>query len=152
MGAVIHGPGEGERLEMGPSSLLLHAVSENTADTLFLSETEVAPGYPGPPLHVHERIHDCFYVLDGTLTFRVGDDEIEAGPGTYVCAPPGTPHTFSNRSDSPVRFLNFNTPAGFERYMREPASAGAEAAAEGRQLSPPEIGAIASKYDFRAVE
>ena len=137
---------------MGPSSLVLHAVSEDTAGTLFLSETQVASGYPGPPLHVHEQIHDCFYILDGTLTFRVGEEEIEAGPGTFVCVPPGTPHTFSNRSESAVRFLNFNTPGGFERYMRDLAAAGAAAAAEDRQLSPPEIGEIASKYDFRAVE
>jgi mannose-6-phosphate isomerase-like protein (cupin superfamily) len=148
---VIHKPGEGELLEMGPTSLMLHAVSDDTADTFFLSQTEVAPGFPGPPLHVHERIHDMFYVLDGTLTFRVEDDEIEAGPGTFVCVQPGTPHTFSNRSDEPVRFLNFNTPGGFEHYMRELAKAGAEAAAEGRQLEPAEIGKIASQYDFRPV-
>jgi mannose-6-phosphate isomerase-like protein (cupin superfamily) len=151
MGAVIHGPGEGERLEMGPTSLLLRAVGEDTADTFFLTESTIAAGFPGPPLHTHERIHDMFFVLDGTVTFRVDDDEIEAGPGTFVCVQPGTPHTFANRSDSPARMLNFNTPAGFEAYMRELAAAGAEASAEGRQLTSAEIGEIASRYDFKTV-
>lgn len=41
------------------------------------------------------------------------------GPGTFVCVPPGVTHTFSNTSEAPVRFLNFNTPAGWENYMRE---------------------------------
>jgi hypothetical protein len=43
--------------------------------------------------------------------------------------------------------LNFNTPAGWERYMRDLGSA----ASEGRELSPSEIGAIAARYDFRPV-
>jgi hypothetical protein len=32
-------------------------------------------------------------------------------------------HTFRNDGDGPVRLLNFNTPAGFKSYMRDPAEA-----------------------------
>ena len=88
-----------------------------------------------------------FYVLEGTLTLRVGDDELEAQPGTFACIPPGTVHTFSNRSDAPVRLLNVNTPGGWENYMRDLAAA----FASGVPPTPEEIGRIASKYDFRAV-
>ena len=59
-----------------------------------------------------------FYVLEGTLTLRLGDREIEAGPGSFACVPPGVVHTFRNDSDDPVRMLNFNTPAGWENYTR----------------------------------
>jgi mannose-6-phosphate isomerase-like protein (cupin superfamily) len=90
-----------------------------------------------------------FFVLEGTLTLQVEDEELAAGPGTFVCVPPGTPHRFANTSDAPVRMLNLNTPGGFEGYMRELAEAGAAAAKEGRALGPEDIGAIASKYDFR---
>jgi hypothetical protein len=86
-----------------------------------------------------------FYVLEGTLTIRNGDEEIEAGPGTFFCAPPGTVHTFANRSDAPARFLNFNFPGGFENYMRELASA----MNSGEPVTPETIGQIASKYDFK---
>jgi hypothetical protein len=47
--------------------------------------------------------------IEGTLTMRLGDEEREIGPGTFVCVPPGVVHTFSNPSDAPVRFLNFNS-------------------------------------------
>ncbi len=147
MGAVLHGPGEGEVLEMGPNGLVIKATSEETGGRFFLSETTVAPGFPGPPPHVHDELVDMFYVLEGTLTLRLGDEELEAGPGTFACAPPGTVHTFSNRSDAPVRFLNFNTPGGWEQYMRDLA----EASAAGVPPTPEEIGRIASRYDFRAV-
>ncbi|HEV2058799.1 MAG TPA: hypothetical protein VGR11_05540 [Solirubrobacteraceae bacterium] len=39
------------------------------------------------------------------------------------CAPPGVVHTFRNDSDGPVRLLDFNTPAGWEHYMRDVADA-----------------------------
>ena len=148
MGATIHGPGEGEVHELGPSRLELKAVSEDTDGKFFLSETTVGPGFPGPPPHIHEVLHDMFYVLDGTLSMRVGDEALELGPGTFVCVEPGTPHTFSNPGDEPVRFLNFNVPGGFELYMRELAAAMRE---RGGAIEPAEIGAIAARYDFRPV-
>jgi hypothetical protein len=79
MAAVIHGPGDGERHQAGASSLTLKATSEDTRGRFFLSETVVEPGFPGPPLHRHRELTDMFYVLEGVLTLRVGDEEIEAG-------------------------------------------------------------------------
>jgi quercetin dioxygenase-like cupin family protein len=85
-----------------------------------------------------------FYVLEGALTVRVGEQTQQIGPGTFVCVPPGVVHTFRNDSDAPVTFLNFNTPAGWEDYMRDLARAGQEG-----PLTPAVIGKIASRYDFR---
>jgi mannose-6-phosphate isomerase-like protein (cupin superfamily) len=143
-GATYLEPGEGERYPLGGSSVTLKATSEITAGRFFLSEGVLEPGFQGPPLHVHRELHDMFYVLEGTLTLRLGDEVRQAGPGTFVCVPPGSPHTFSNPSEVPVRILNFNVPGGFEGYMRDLGAA----AAEGRPLSPEEIGRIASRYDF----
>jgi quercetin dioxygenase-like cupin family protein len=145
--AVIHRPGEGERRAAGGSSaIVIKAGGDDTAGSFFLSETTIDPGFPGPPLHSHERLHDMFYVLDGVLTMRLGDQTHELGAGTFVCVPPGVTHTFGNASDAPVRFLNFNTPAGWENYMRELGEA-----ANAGPLTPDVIGRIASHYDFQAV-
>jgi oxalate decarboxylase/phosphoglucose isomerase-like protein (cupin superfamily) len=84
-----------------------------------------------------------FYVLEGTLTLRLGDRTVEAGPGTFACMPPGVVHTFRNDSDGPVRFLNFNTPAGWENYMRDLAEA-----ARSAPLTPEVMRGVASRYDF----
>ena len=43
-----------------------------------------------------------------------------------------------------MRFLNFNTPAGWEHYMRDLAATLAAGNA-----TPEEIGRIASRYDFQ---
>jgi quercetin dioxygenase-like cupin family protein len=145
--AVFHGPGEGERHGAGGNSaVIIKASGEETDGSFFLSETTIDPGFPGPPpRHRHERLHDMFYVLDGVLTMRLGDETHQIGPGTFVCVPPGVTHTFSNTSDSPVRFLNFNTPAGWENYMRDLGEA-----AKSGPLTPEVIGRIASRYDSHA--
>jgi len=144
MPAVLHGPGEGERIAAGAGSeILIKVTGAETADSFFLSETTAAPGFPGPPLHRHKALHDMFYVLEGTLTMDVDGERRELGPGSFACVPPGIAHTFSNPSSDPVRFLNFSTPGGWEHYMR----ALGEAARSG-PLTPEVMGPIASRYDF----
>ena len=146
MSATILRPGEGEAHSVGASSVVLKATGETTGGTFFVSETTIEAGFPGPPPHVHGELHDAFNVLEGTLTLRVGDEVVEAGPGTFVCVPPGVVHAFSNHNDAPVRFLNMNTPAGWENYMRDLGRLPAD-----RLPTPEEIGAIAARYDFRPV-
>jgi mannose-6-phosphate isomerase-like protein (cupin superfamily) len=143
MEATVHLPDQGERVG-GATAVTIKATGQETNDSLYLGEAVLEPGFPGPPPHVHERIHDMFYVLDGALTMRLGDETAELPAGSFVCVPPGVVHTFSNPGETPVRLLNFNTPAGWENYMRDLG----EAMARGTP-SQQEMGEIASRYDFR---
>jgi mannose-6-phosphate isomerase-like protein (cupin superfamily) len=143
MEATVHLPGEGEQIG-GPTAVTIKATGAETNDSFYLGEAVVAAAFPGPPPHFHERLHDMFYVLDGTLTMRLGDETTELPTGSFVCVPPGVVHTFSNPYKTAVRFLNFTTPAGWEKYMRDLAAALATGAP-----SQEEIGEIASRYDFR---
>ena len=143
MNPVLYGPGEGEHHDAGAAQIVIKASGEHTGGAFFLTESTLAPGFAGPPPHRHRQLHDMFYVLEGTLTLRLGDRTAEAGPGTFACVPPGVVHTFRNDSDAPVRLLNFNTPAGWENYMRDLAEA-----AESGPLTPEVIARVASRYDF----
>ena len=146
MDALVLAEGEGEAHTVGPSSrVTIKAGGEETAGTFYLGESEIEPGFPGPPLHFHEALHDMFYVLRGRLTVQLGDRTVEATPGTFICVPPGVRHTFSNRSDQPVQFLNLNTPSGWEGYMRALGAAFTSS----DPLTPEAIGRIASQYDFK---
>ena len=62
------------------------------------------------PLHVHYRDDEAWYVLEGTLRVRVGDDEVEARAGSGVLVPRGTPHTYWNPEPMPARYLLIMTP------------------------------------------
>ena len=58
--------------------MLFKAEDADGDGTFSLTETTLAPGFPGPVPHRHARMVDSFYVLEGTLTVRLGDREIEA--------------------------------------------------------------------------
>src|ERR1700756_2545827 len=46
------------------------------------------------PLHVHAREDELFHVLEGKISYRIGDSRFEAGPGHTVFAPRNIPHNF----------------------------------------------------------
>ncbi len=140
---VVRGPGEGESILGG--AVVFKAEGTDGEGTFSLTEIMLPPGYPGPVLHRHARTLDSFYVLEGMLTIRLGEgDEVEAGPGSYGAMPPGTAHSFANRTDGLVRALNLMAPGGFEQYLKELASA----ALPGEQPDPALMAEIASRYDF----
>jgi quercetin dioxygenase-like cupin family protein len=141
---VVRGPGEGDSIAMGPSSAFFKAEASDGDGTISFLETTLAPGFPGPVPHRHEQLLDTFYVLDGTLTLRLGDREIEASAGSYVLVQPGNVHTFSNRSNGTVRFLNVMAPGGFEQYLKEVAAV----VTPGETPDPTLMATIASRYDF----
>jgi mannose-6-phosphate isomerase-like protein (cupin superfamily) len=63
------------------------------------------------PLHVHHGDDEAWYVLDGTLRFKLGEEIHEAGPGSAVWAPKGMPHAYGNaRRGEPARYLLVMTP------------------------------------------
>jgi len=131
----------------GPTRAVVKASSDATKGGFTMTDSTIAPGFPGPPPHWHREVTDSFYVLEGTLTVRLGDDLVEAEPGTYVCVPPGNVHTFSNRTDSPVRFLNISSPAGWENYLRD-----LEVLLKDGSPDPERWREVMSKYDFVPAE
>jgi quercetin dioxygenase-like cupin family protein len=69
-----------------------------------------------PPLHQHD-FDEAFYVLEGELTFQLGEDVFTRRAGELAFAPRGVAHTYANLSGAPARALLVITPAGFERYF-----------------------------------
>lgn len=147
MKPVLLHPGEGERFELGLSSVVLKADAEATNNRFALMETTIEPGFPGPKPHVHHDTLDMFYVLEGTLTMQLGHETLELATGSFALVPPGTAHTFSNRTDEPVRLLNMDTPAGLESYLREIAGVMAK-----DPIDPAAVAEIACRYDIAPSE
>jgi len=78
--------------------------------SLVLAEWRDPGGATDPPryiapLHVHHSDDEAWYVLEGTLRFRLGDEEVEAPAGGAVIAPRGVAHTYWNPRPEPARYL-----------------------------------------------
>ena len=95
--------------------------SEQTDGVLAVVDNGVSAAFAGPPLHHHD-FDEAFYVLEGELTFQLGDDVFTRGAGELAFAPRGAHHAFANRSGEAARMLLVCTPAGFERYFQRMAA------------------------------
>ena len=91
----------------------LKASRHSTGGALSVFETTIEAG---PPLHVHDREDECFYVLDGDLSVRCGGDAFDATAGSFVFLPRGRPHRFQAK-DQPARLLLVVVPGGIEDYF-----------------------------------
>ncbi|HEU5099499.1 MAG TPA: cupin domain-containing protein [Roseiflexaceae bacterium] len=60
-------------------------------------------------LHVHYADDEAWHVLEGTLTFRFSDRQVEAPAGTSVFVPAGVAHTYFEAA-GPTRYLIILTP------------------------------------------
>jgi quercetin dioxygenase-like cupin family protein len=81
-----------------------------------------APQGDMPPLHVHRRDDEAFYVLERRLTLFAGEQALELEAGECAVAPCGTPHTYRAELDG-TRWLVVCSPAGFEEFVRDVATA-----------------------------
>jgi quercetin dioxygenase-like cupin family protein len=109
--AIVVPPGDGHRV--GNVEFLAR-----TADTprFTFGIIDFAPGRE-LEAHAHDGEDDAFYILEGELTFVLGDEEVTAPQGTFVLVPPGVEHGFRNDTETPIRILNIHAPAGFDRRI-----------------------------------
>ena len=85
-------------------------------ETVVLEMT--LPVGAAPPLHVHGDLDDTWYILQGQMVVRCGDDELVVGAGHWVSMPRGVPHTFVVVGDSEARILMVHDNASFRDLIR----------------------------------
>jgi quercetin dioxygenase-like cupin family protein len=102
---AVFAPGEGERLGGRTER------DDESAGELALIEFELEPGFEGPDPHTHDDHVDSFYVLEGEPEFLVEDERLRLGAGSYVAAPTGVLHAFSNPGPDRARLLNVHAPS-----------------------------------------
>lgn len=94
----------------------IHLDGEQTAGAYHLGEVVGRRG-DMPPLHVHHRDDETFYVLDGEMTLFFPDRQTVLRQGQAALAPRGVPHAYRVESEA-ARWLVINSPSGYERFVR----------------------------------
>ena len=93
-------PGQGHLLTARGNVMAFKAVAEQTGGDFSLMERTVPPGARTPPPHRHVTCSEAFFVLAGTVTFRLDDAELTGGAGDFLLVPRGAAHTFGNEGPS----------------------------------------------------
>jgi mannose-6-phosphate isomerase-like protein (cupin superfamily) len=128
-----------ERLTFGDVTIAIKASAESTGGVM--SVLEEVPPLVDTPLHVHVNEDELFCPLEGEHVFRVGDQELRAGPGDTVFAPRGVPHSQRRVVPGDGRVLIVVTPGGFEGFFRDLAAAQAAGT-----LGPEAYAAASERY------
>ena len=115
---TIHQPSDGRKIGIVGDIYRFLATGEETNGGYTQIEAIVLPG-GGPPHHLHRREDEYLYVVVGEITVRIGDEELVAGPGTFVNLPIGIPHSFRNETDKTAKILITLVPPGLEDYFWE---------------------------------
>ena len=68
---------------------------------------EVAPTNTVTDLHIHHDSDEIAYVLDGEVTFKIGDQITVGGPGTCAFMPRGVPHAWKRPAPRPDVFCSY---------------------------------------------
>jgi mannose-6-phosphate isomerase-like protein (cupin superfamily) len=111
--------GEGRSIEVLPGeTVTFKATSVDTDGAYTLIEVIDQP-QAGPPLHLHRREDESFYILEGTFAFEIGDSVLTATAGWFMTAPKGVPHSYKNIGTTPAKMLTLFVPAGIENFFED---------------------------------
>ena len=113
---IVLRPGQGRSYPMGRISALFKADGAETAGRYSISEWWLEPHTRGPGAHSHAE-DDVFFVIEGTMSFLLGDEWMHAAAGSFVLVPAGVTHDFENRGSARAGVLNISVPGGFEEDM-----------------------------------
>jgi mannose-6-phosphate isomerase-like protein (cupin superfamily) len=111
-------PGEGQHRQARGSDMWFKATGATTAGRFSLMERTLPPGGRMPPPHRHVGNDEAYFVLEGEVEFRIGDEVFAATNGTFVLVPAGESHTFGNTTDLAARLLVLHAPA-LDGYFEE---------------------------------
>lgn len=111
----------------------------------------VGPRGFSPPLHVHEREDELFYVVEGEVRFVAGDTDLVAQPGTIAFLPKQLPHQFQILSET-ARVFQVTTPAQFEEFVARLGTPSRHATVpEPTAIDPEHVAEVCAAFDIQVV-
>jgi mannose-6-phosphate isomerase-like protein (cupin superfamily) len=114
---LVLGPDDGEATWFLGTRMTVKATAQSTGGTFGLIEVRLAAGF-SPPLHIHHREDESFWILEGQLTVVCDGQTFQAGAGSFIYLPRDLPHTF-RVDEGPARALELVQPGGHERFYVE---------------------------------
>jgi quercetin dioxygenase-like cupin family protein len=108
---------DGQTYALGIVQFRILAASEQTEQAFALGEFKGSEGAWTVP-HIHANSLEAFYVLEGRFTFTLGEDDFQAGPGSFVLIPRNTRHLMRDEAGG-GRFLTLWTPGGLDQMFVE---------------------------------
>lgn len=138
-----------EKASFSTSKINFRVSSDETEDRLGLYEFEVPAKTIGAPVHIHRKMEEIFYVIEGEVSIMIGSEHIIGKPGDVILIPRGTIHGFSNKGEKTLKILIMFSPAlKQEGFFR----AWADFLKRGEPLTSEAFLKIIKEYDQELIE
>jgi quercetin 2,3-dioxygenase len=72
----------------------------------------------GPPLHIHFKQDEIYFIIEGEYLFRAGNDTYILKPGDTIFLPRKVPHAFAQLTDTGKMFFMFQPSGKMEDFFR----------------------------------
>jgi quercetin dioxygenase-like cupin family protein len=120
-------------------SLFEHLLTAGeSSGVLGVSLVTMPPGV-GTPLHRHTHEAEAFYLIEGTLIYKAGEDIHHLESGSFIYLPLGVPHAFRITGSQPARFLALTAPGGLMDLYDEVGIPAAERRLPGSDSQPLDV-------------
>jgi quercetin dioxygenase-like cupin family protein len=96
----------------------LKLLGHETNESIMMFE-ETVPAGTASLHHLHRDSDEVAWVLDGEITFKIGDEVTVGGPGTCAFFPRNVPHAWKNTGSETGSVLFLYTPASAGAYVEE---------------------------------
>lgn len=137
---------------MNTKWVLGHKVTpHDTSGNYDLMIAETPPNVPGPPPHLHNSFEESFLIVEGEMEFFVNGEVKILKAGESIDIPPGTLHTFGNKSDVPCKWVNIHSPKGFRDFFEKMGVPAESQDAQLKSVAPEiiqEVIATAENFDM----
>jgi quercetin dioxygenase-like cupin family protein len=155
LGVVVRAAGEGPATWAMGSLFERLAAADETGGALGMSLVTQPPG-TATPLHEHTHEAEAFYLFEGTMTYRAGDDIHELRAGSFIFLPKGLRHAFRITGERPARFIGLTVPGGLMGLYEEVGMPAAERRLPGEDGLPMDVELgrwreIGPRYGLRVV-
>lgn len=120
--------------------MLWHVTAAETGGLLSLGEVVVRRGLE-PPMHVHAREDETWFVLDGTVIFQRGQERLRTTAGDVVLLPRGVPHGFAVQTPT-AHMVHVYTPGGIEQAFRALSVPAPDSELPPAPLGPPDAATL----------
>ena len=134
--------GEGKTFPVRDSRITVKVRGDDTENKYEILEFTMPPGFASSH-HVHQRMEQAYYVLEGELEFKLNEQTVRARAGDLVRVPTGVAHAFSNPTKTWANMLDVNSGGGLGKMLEELA----QAFPPGTPIDRERWGGIESRYD-----
>lgn len=108
----------GQNLQVLSDRVCIKLKSASSSNRMAVMVVEVPPGGFVPP-HTHAKEEESYFMLEGTMTMQLGDQEWMIESGDFVHVPAKIIHGYSNPSEQSIRFLAWSVGGAVDEFFTE---------------------------------